>query len=87
MAGDDGRVHFPVRCPVCGQESIAQYRSIDVLGALLNGRPIHLYAACHDRSWIASYIEVQQIRAHLGATWMQAQRRAHPKDVSGSTED
>jgi hypothetical protein len=87
MGGDDSRVRFPIRCPVCGKEAITQYRAIDVVGALINGRPIHLYTACHDRSWIASYIEVQQIRAHLGGNWLEAQRRARPQGITRTTED
>ncbi len=87
MAGDESRVSFPVSCPVCGAKLIAQYRPVDIVGALINGRPIHLYAACHDKSWIASYVEVQRIRSFLGATWLDAQRRANPKDVRESTDD
>jgi hypothetical protein len=87
MASDEGRVSFPIRCPVCGGEVITQYRAADLVGALINGRPIHLYAACHDQSWVAGYIEVQQIRAHLGARWIDSQRRTHPKDTSRSSED
>ena len=87
MGSDEGRVSFPIRCPECGKQAITQYRAIDVVGALINGRPIHLYTACHDRSWIASYVEVQQIRAHVGAAWLETQRRAHPRDIARSTED
>ena len=87
MTADEPRVSFAIRCPVCGQEALAQYRTVDVVGALINGRPIHLYAACHDRSWTASYVEVQQIRAHLGAAWLESQPRASPKDFTRSTED
>jgi hypothetical protein len=87
MAGDEHRVSFPVRCPVCGNKLTAQYRPVDIVGALINGRPIHLYAACHDKSWIASYVEVQQIRSYLGATWFDAQRSANLKDTRESTDD
>jgi hypothetical protein len=87
MMGDEGRVSFPIRCPVCGQEVVTQYRAVDIVGAIINGRPIHLFAACHEQSWIAGYVEVQQIRAHLGATWLDAQRRTLPKDSARSTED
>jgi hypothetical protein len=87
MAGDVRRVSFPVTCPVCGTKLIAQYRLVDIVGALINGRPIHLYAACHDIGWIASYVEVQRIRSFLGATWLEAQRRADPQDDRESTYD
>jgi len=87
MADDESRVSFPVSCPVCGNKLVAQYRPVDIVGALINGRPIHLYAACHDKSWIAGYVEVQQIRSYLGATWLGAQRSANPKDTGESTDD
>jgi hypothetical protein len=67
MAHDDRLVRFPVSCPTCCKEALAEYRQADVLGALVNDRPIRLYAPCCDASWTASYIEMQQIRAHLGA--------------------
>ncbi len=87
MAGDEGQVSFPVSCPVCGTKLIAQYRPVDIVGALINGRPIHLYAACHDKSWIASYVEVQRIRSFLGATWLGAQLRANPRGERESSDD
>jgi hypothetical protein len=87
MAGEENRVSFPVSCPVCGTKQVAQYRSIDIVGALINGRPIHLYAACHDKSWIASYVETQQIRSFLGATRVDAQRHATLKDERESSDD
>jgi hypothetical protein len=68
MAHDDRLVRFPVSCPTCRKEVLAEYRQADVVGALVNDRPIRLYAPCCDMSWTASYIEMQQIRAHFGAT-------------------
>ena len=86
MAGDVRRVSFPVTCPVCGTKLIAQYRLVDIVGALINGRPIHLYAACHDKCWIASDVEVRRICPSLGATWLEAQRRANPQNDRKSTD-
>lgn len=87
MSEGDPRVRFPVSCPVCRKEVIAEYRPVDIVGALINGRPIHLYAACHDRSWIASYIEIQQIRGHLGATWLDEHRGSAAKPPSETLDD
>jgi len=87
MPLDEGRVSLPIRCPVCGEQVITQYRTVDIVGAVINGRPIHLYAACHDRSWIASYIEIQQIRACLGSRGLDAEGRAPFKDISPTTDD
>jgi hypothetical protein len=75
MAQDDRLVRFPVGCPTCGKEALAEYRHADVLGALVNDRPIRLYAPCCDASWTAGYIEMQQIRAHLGATRLDTTSR------------
>jgi hypothetical protein len=89
MEDDEARIRFPISCPVCRKETIAEYRTADIVGALINSRPIRLYAQCHDRSWIASYIEVQQIRAHLGAarTAPEAYPPPDPKRISDRTED
>jgi hypothetical protein len=60
-------VRFPVSCPLCRNEVLAEYRRADVVGALLNERPIRLYAPCCEKSWTAGYIEMQQIRAYFDA--------------------
>jgi len=60
-------VRFPVSCPICRKEVLAEYRRADVVGALLNERPIRLYAPCCEKSWTAGYIEMQQIRAYFDA--------------------
>jgi hypothetical protein len=87
MEDDEPRIRFPISCPVCRKEVIAEYRTADLVGALINGRPIRLYAPCHDKSWAASYVEVQQIRAHLGATRLDTPRRAGLKKLSDATDD
>jgi hypothetical protein len=87
MSEDEPRVRFPVNCPICRKEVIAEYRAVDIVGALINGRPIHLYAACHDKSWIASYVEVQQIRGRLGERWLDEHRWKGAKGPSESRDD
>lgn len=87
MDDDEARVRFPVSCPICRKELIAEYRPTDIVGALINNRPIRLYAACHDKSWNASYVEVQQIRAHLGAARVGTNRRAEVKSIGDTTDD
>jgi hypothetical protein len=86
------RVRFTVSCPVCRREALAEYRYADLLGALINHRPIRLYAACHDTSWAASYIEVQQIRSRIGAAQSDAtespgERRAVDEDRNDDRDD
>jgi hypothetical protein len=87
MSEDEPRVRFPVRCPVCRKEVVAEYRTVDIVGALINGRPIHLYAACHDTGLIASYVELQQIRGQLGEGWLDEQRPRGRKSSSETTDD
>ncbi|HEV7612829.1 MAG TPA: hypothetical protein VGO37_13185 [Steroidobacteraceae bacterium] len=78
------RVRFPVKCPVCGNEALGSYRIADVVDALINDRKIRLYATCHDRSWKASDVEVQQLREYLGAVWLDTRLwPSPPVDVRG----
>ena len=84
---DDERVQFSVTCPECRKDVMVEYRSADIVGALINGRPVHLYAECHERSWRASYIEMQQIRGYLGATWLDAHRPRAMGKSHGATDD
>ena len=70
------KVRFPVTCPNCGQKLLTEFRCTDVAAALFNGRPIRLYASCHDELWTASELEMEQIREYLGAVWLEVQRRS-----------
>jgi two-component system sensor kinase FixL len=58
-------VRFPARCPVCGCEVLVTFRIADVLGALINGRKIRLYAICHDAAWDATDVEIRQLRNYV----------------------
>lgn len=80
----DELVRFPVTCPACGREALAEFRRTDVAAALVNDRPIRLYAGCCDESWTAGYIEMQQIRARLGVTRLESSGSnptAKPRDL------
>jgi hypothetical protein len=59
------RVKFPVTCPTCGYEFLSALRVVEVDTSIRLGRPLQLYAACHDRLWTASEHELQQIREYL----------------------
>jgi hypothetical protein len=87
MDEETPRVRVPVSCPVCRQESAAEYRRADLMGALINHRPIRLYAPCHDTSWAASYVEIQRIRSHLGLARVDAPEKAPRKDRSDDADD
>ena len=62
---DAPTLHFPVRCPVCSAELVAELRVSHLVRALQEGRPIRLHAACHDQWWDASKRDAQAIAEHL----------------------
>jgi hypothetical protein len=63
-------VRFPVRCPVCGNEVLAAFQMADLVGALINTRRVRLYAICHDASWDATDVEMQQLREYVDVVWL-----------------
>jgi hypothetical protein len=67
-------VRVPVVCPECRQEILATLPIGFVAAALISGRPVRLYASCHDVYWNAHHIEIEQLREYLGAPWLEAQR-------------
>ena len=71
-------IQFPVTCPKCGAEAIADYPVADVADALLSRSTVlQLYAPCHDCHWPASQAEMQQIREYMAA-WMKKAPAALP---------
>jgi two-component system, LuxR family, sensor kinase FixL len=63
-------LRFPATCPVCGNEVLAAFRIADVIGALVNGRKIRLYAICHDATWDATDVEVRRLRQYADLAWL-----------------
>jgi len=61
---NDPIVRFPVKCPCCGQESLAREDLGVITNRFLNDRPIKLHAQCeyHRLVWVASEIERNQIQ-------------------------
>ena len=72
----ESEVLFPVKCPICLQESLAGFR-ISVVADALNTGDLRLYANCHLASWDASERELAQIREFLDATWSENLREAY----------
>jgi hypothetical protein len=64
-------VRFPVKCPMCGQESLIGSSLDTILQTLATDRPIKLYANCahHRVVWVASDIERGQIREYAAAVY------------------
>jgi hypothetical protein len=56
---------FAVTCPECALESISELSIAAIANALLTGRTIRLYAACHDQFWTATFVEREQLRKAL----------------------
>jgi len=67
-------VRVPIKCPVCGEERLTDFRVIDVADALLCGRQIRLFTLCHNQNWRATDVELQQIHEYLGAIWLRNER-------------
>ena len=66
----EARVRFPVTCPMCAAEALTSFTISEVALAIINNRRIQLHAVCHDATWDASDIEMQQIREYLGSVWL-----------------
>ena len=58
-------VRFPVVCPQCGREKLAEFPIIEVAYALKVGSDISLVATCHDVIWTATELEIEQIHTYL----------------------
>jgi hypothetical protein len=46
----------------------------EVADALLNSKPIRLYASCHNIPWFASALEVHRIREYFYKAWLDSER-------------
>jgi hypothetical protein len=69
------KIRFPVTCPQCGNEFLAEMPVAVIAIGLIRGSNIRLFSDCHGISWDASTLEVEQIREYLGASWIDAQRQ------------
>jgi hypothetical protein len=65
-------IRFPVTCPKCRQEVLAMLPLGIVAAALISGRPIRLYASCHDVYWDAHHTEIEQVREYMAAPSLHA---------------
>jgi hypothetical protein len=58
-------VRFPVQCPICARETLAQFPISTIASALIRGDRIPLSATCHPVQWNASPAETEQIREYM----------------------
>jgi hypothetical protein len=71
---DEPTIQFPVTCPLCGAEELAEHPVADVADALISRTgALQLHSRCHNHRWCASKAELQQIREYLGG-WLKALR-------------
>jgi hypothetical protein len=62
-------VRFPVKCPLCGQESLTGSGLNTIVETLATDRPLKLSADCayHRVVWVANEIERHQIHDYTEA--------------------
>jgi hypothetical protein len=58
-------VRFPIACPKCGRERLAEFPVDEMVDALKRGSDICLVATCHDVIWTATELELEQIHEYL----------------------
>jgi hypothetical protein len=58
-------IRFPVVCPDCGEECLAEFSIAVLADSLIRNDKIRLRAVCHDTGWIASPSEIAQVRAYM----------------------
>jgi len=77
-------VRFPIKCPMCGCESLVGSSLDMVVLTLATNRPIKLYAKCahHRVAWVATEIERGQIRDYMSAVYLPAPDGLHPRAVT-----
>jgi hypothetical protein len=61
----DPIVRFPVVCPKCGSEKLAEFPVGEVAHAISMGLDLSLVATCHDMIWTATELELEQIHQYL----------------------
>jgi len=70
-------IRFPVVCPRCGAESLAEVSIALAAEALMRSEGIQLKVACHNLYWTASPTEMQQLRGYMSAV-IDEQRTSSP---------
>jgi len=78
---NDVRLRFPVVCPICGVESLANLCLMDMVRTLYCKRSIALASQCHGSRWDANQIEIEQIKAYCMATIVYAIGTTAPTDA------
>lgn len=69
---------FPVTCPNCALESVAELPIALIANALLTGKGIRLHSSCHDHYWTATFAEREQLRKSLRMLKLETQALQEP---------
>jgi hypothetical protein len=77
---------FPVICPECARESIGEFQIAVIATALITGKNLRLYSACHDVYWTATSVEREQLREYLAAISIDARELDEQPDDSPDAE-
>jgi len=66
---DDAVIRFPVKCPMCGHESLMASRLDTIVDLLETERRLKLSSECahHRLMWVANEIERNQIQEYAAA--------------------
>ena len=60
-------LRFPVVCPHCGDERLAELPVSEVADALISHKSIRLHAPCHRSGWTATSTQIEQLREYMAA--------------------
>ena len=60
-------LRFPLVCPHCGSERLAELPVSDVADALIRQESIRLHAPCHRSGWDATSTQMEQLREYMAA--------------------
>ena len=62
---DNSTIRFPVVCPDCGKDHLAEFPVAKIVEALFKNEKIYLRSLCHNAGWVASDSEIEQLRQYL----------------------
>jgi len=78
---------FPVICPECARETVGEFQIAVIATALITGKPLRLYSACHDLYWTATHVEREQMREYLAAISIDAQANDGQSEESSNARE
>jgi hypothetical protein len=71
---DNLTIRFPVVCPDCGKDHLAEFPIAKILDALIKNEKIYLRSTCHNAGWVASDSELEQLREYVSVSSLKVAR-------------